>query len=75
MIRLHAPKRPVVLNSGGPPLELLCVEGDNALVEMLPQWSDDGRGWRWLLPVACFYACVPLVDYLVTNPLPEATEE
>lgn len=60
---------------GGTPLELVCVEGENAMVRLLPQWADDGKGWTTILPVVCLYACVPLAEHLAANPLPEATDE
>lgn len=44
----------VVLNSGGPLMQLICIEGDNALVS----WD----GERALLPVACLSKLVRVVE-------------
>ena len=59
LTRVPCPHRnPVVLKSGGPILDLLAVEGDNAICE----WAEDGEKVRRIFPVACLYRCVPLTD-------------
>lgn len=51
------PRRPVVLKSGGPVMELESVEGEDALCS----WTgDDGRLGRAVIPVVCLYACAPV---------------
>jgi hypothetical protein len=48
---------PVVLNSGGDVMELVCIEGDNAIVE----WENQSREKKQrLIPVACLSRLVPL---------------
>lgn len=49
----------VVLASGGPLLNLECVEGDNAVVS----WKDStGKTIREMIPCVCLRRLVPLAE-------------
>ena len=48
----------VILNCGGPLLNLECFEGDNAIVS----WDDEGKTMRRQLPIACLSRLVRLND-------------
>jgi hypothetical protein len=75
LVKIPQPQRPVVLKSGGIPASLMCVEGQNAMVEWLAEWTESGKPERAVVPVVCLYACVPLGEHLAANPLPEPTIE
>lgn len=55
---VNVPIKHVILNSGGPLLNLETVEGDNAIVS----WDDDGQLQRRMFPVACLSLLVPMVS-------------
>lgn len=55
LVLIQLPVRPVVIKSGGPIMNVVCVEGDNVLCE----WDNDGKKEQGLIGAACLYACVP----------------
>ncbi len=51
---IKAPKVPVVLKSGGPIMNLRCIEGGRAFCE----WDDnENEVIRKSFPVECLYSC------------------
>jgi uncharacterized protein YodC (DUF2158 family) len=57
LVKVPAPKRPVVLKSGGPVMDLETVEGENALCSW---YGADMKLARAVFPLACLYECKPL---------------
>ncbi len=59
IIKVAPPKRPCVLNSGGPVMELLSISEGVALCE----WrDDDGKIGRGRFSLNCLYLCTPMKD-------------
>lgn len=57
LVKVPAPGRPVVLNSGGPVMDVEWVEGGTALC----RWKDgDGKIARAVIPTACLMECRPM---------------
>lgn len=55
--RVRKPRRPVVLASGGPVMELESLDGEG---RALCSWvGDDGKIARATFPLACLYRCRP----------------
>jgi len=50
---------PVILNSGGPIMNLETIEGENAVAS----WDDRGKVERSMFSVVCLSALVPLSEY------------
>jgi uncharacterized protein YodC (DUF2158 family) len=58
LVRIPPPEHPVVLKSGGTLMNLVSVEGDNALCEW---YEDNGKLARAVFPLVCLYRCEPIL--------------
>jgi hypothetical protein len=60
LARVTPPARPVVLRSGGPVMDLVCVEGDHGVCEWDESDGDGTARRSWLLPLIALYECRPI---------------